>query len=44
MHRYHGGGTLQAAAADTWFMKPKYANPHEYFEDGTPHYYGIAGN
>lgn len=42
-YRYHGGGTLLAAAADSAFSRAKDTHPHEYLEDGTPNFYAIAG-
>lgn len=41
--RYYGGGTLQAAAADSLFVRPRLQHPHEWLEDGTPNFYAIAG-
>ena len=41
--RYYGGGTLQAAAADSLFRRPRHAHPHEWMEDGTPNFFAIAG-
>lgn len=54
--RYHGGGTVQSMAVDSRFLISKQLSqhhriaasnlidPHEYLEDGTLNYYGIAGN
>ena len=39
--RYYGGGTVLAASADIDYTVPKFHNPHEHFEDGTSHFYGI---
>ena len=45
--RYHGGGTVHAAAVDSRFLVSKQVDPHTpphaFLEDGTADYYGIAG-
>lgn len=38
---YFGGGTVDAVASDSMFVVPR-EEPHEYLEDGTLHYQGIA--
>jgi len=46
LYRYHGGGTVYAAAVDTRFLVSKQVDsrtPHAFLEDGTVDYYGIAG-
>lgn len=47
--RYWAGGGIEAAAADSSFAVPRSlgpagaaSNPHEIFEDGTPHFMGIS--
>ena len=39
--RYFGGGTVLAAASDRDLVRHR-LEPHERWEDGTPHYQGIA--
>lgn len=41
--RYFGGGTLLSGAADIDFAVPRPMTSHEYYEDGTLNFHGIAG-